>query len=115
MTSTRPVRLLSSVILATLTCAATLTAAPAFAQAVIVAPMAPPPPRVEVMPAPRNGYVWDQGRWRWGPWPLRVGAGPLATGARRLSLGAGSLGAARPELALGRRPLGMNRTRRGNP
>jgi hypothetical protein len=63
--------------------AAALTAAPAFAQAVIIAPMAPPPPRVEVMPAPRAGYVWDQGRWRWaqgryvwvpGHWqPVRVG------------------------------------------
>jgi hypothetical protein len=37
----------------------------AQAQAIIVAPMAPPPPRVEVMPAPRPGYVWDNGRWRW--------------------------------------------------
>ncbi|WGS54860.1 YXWGXW repeat-containing protein [Paraburkholderia sp. D15] len=62
---------------------AALTATPARAQAVIVAPMAPPPPRVEVVPAPRAGYVWDQGRWRWnhgryvwvpGHWqPVRVG------------------------------------------
>ena len=83
MTSTKPVRLLTSVLAAAITCAAALTAAPAFAQAVIVAPMAPPPPRVEVMPAPRSGYVWDQGRWRWehgryvwvpGHWqPVRVG------------------------------------------
>jgi hypothetical protein len=83
MTSTKPVRLLTSVLAAAITCAAALTAAPAFAQAVIVAPMAPPPPRVEVMPAPRAGYVWDQGRWRWdhgryvwvpGHWrPVRAG------------------------------------------
>ncbi|AXL49657.1 lipoprotein [Paraburkholderia caffeinilytica] len=83
MTSTRPARLLTSVLAAAITCVAALTAAPAFAQAVIVAPMAPPPPRVEVMPAPRAGYVWDQGRWRWdhgryvwvpGHWrPVRVG------------------------------------------
>jgi hypothetical protein len=65
MTSTKPLRLLTSVLAAALTCAATLTAAPAFAQAVIVAPMAPPPPRVEVMPAPRAGYAWDPGHWRW--------------------------------------------------
>lgn len=26
---------------------------------------APPPPRVEVMPAPRRGYVWAPGYWRW--------------------------------------------------
>jgi hypothetical protein len=83
MTSTKPVRLLTSVLAAAITCAAALTAAQAFAQAVIVAPMAPPPPRVEVMPAPRAGYVWDHGRWRWdhgryvwvsGHWqPVRVG------------------------------------------
>lgn len=83
MTSTKPVRLMTSVLAAAITCVAALTAAPAFAQAVIIAPMAPPPPRVEVMPAPRAGYVWDQGRWRWnhgryvwvpGHWqPVRVG------------------------------------------
>ncbi|QCP50836.1 hypothetical protein FAZ95_17765 [Trinickia violacea] len=36
----------------------------AFAQ-VVIAPMAPPPPRVEVVPGPRAGYVWDPGHWRW--------------------------------------------------
>jgi hypothetical protein len=76
-------RLVNCVLGVALGCAVSLTAAPAFAQAVIVAPMAPPPPRVEVMPAPRAGYVWDQGRWRWeqgryvwapGHWqPVRVG------------------------------------------
>ncbi len=55
----------------------------AFAQAVIVAPIAPPAPRYEVVPGPRAGYVWDHGRWRWnhgayvwvpGHWqPVRVG------------------------------------------
>ncbi|VVD32746.1 YXWGXW repeat-containing protein [Paraburkholderia dioscoreae] len=84
MTFTKPVRLLTSTLAVALTCAAaTLTAAPAFAQAVIVAPMAPPPSRVEVVPAPRVGYVWDQGRWHWdqghyvwvgGHWmPMRAG------------------------------------------
>ena len=24
-----------------------------------------PPPRVEVIPAPRTGYVWVNGHWRW--------------------------------------------------
>ena len=65
MTTTKPVRLLISALAAAITCAAALTAAPAFAQAVIVAPLAPPPPRVEVMPAPRAGYAWDPGHWRW--------------------------------------------------
>jgi len=46
-------------------CAAALATSAVFAQAVIVAPVAPPPPRVEVMPAPRAGYVWDQGHWHW--------------------------------------------------
>ena len=27
--------------------------------------VAPPAPRVEVMPAPRAGYVWAPGYWRW--------------------------------------------------
>jgi len=27
--------------------------------------IAPPPPRVEVIPAPRVGYVWAPGYWRW--------------------------------------------------
>ena len=46
-------------------CVAALATSAVFAQAVIVAPVAPPPPRVEVMPAPRAGYVWDQGHWHW--------------------------------------------------
>jgi WXXGXW repeat (2 copies) len=65
MTSTKPLRLLTTMLTAALTCTAALTATPVFAQAVIVAPMAPPPPRVEVMPAPRAGYAWDPGHWRW--------------------------------------------------
>ncbi len=24
-----------------------------------------PPPRVEVVPAPRPGYIWRPGHWRW--------------------------------------------------
>jgi hypothetical protein len=27
--------------------------------------VAPPPPRVEVVPAPRPGYVWAPGYWAW--------------------------------------------------
>jgi hypothetical protein len=40
-------------------------AAPAFAEVIVVAPSAPPVERVEVVPAPRAGYVWDKGHWRW--------------------------------------------------
>ncbi|RKP56039.1 YXWGXW repeat-containing protein [Pararobbsia silviterrae] len=36
------------------------------AEVVIVNPTAPPPvERVEVVPGPRAGYVWDKGHWRW--------------------------------------------------
>src|SRR3569623_872211 len=83
MTSKTPFHFGRNVLAVAATCAAALTAAPAIAQAVIIAPVAPPPPRVEVLPAPRAGYVWDQGRWRWrhgrykwapGHWqPLRAG------------------------------------------
>jgi len=31
----------------------------------IIVDVAPPPPRVEVVPAPRVGYVWAPGYWRW--------------------------------------------------
>ncbi|WP_408515401.1 YXWGXW repeat-containing protein [Paraburkholderia sediminicola] len=44
---------------------APIVASVAFAQAVIVAPSPPPAPRVEVLPAPRAGYAWDRGHWRW--------------------------------------------------
>jgi hypothetical protein len=27
--------------------------------------VAPPPPRYEVVPAPREGYYWAPGYWRW--------------------------------------------------
>jgi len=90
-------------------CMAALATSAVFAQAVIVAPFAPPPPRVEVMPAPRAGYVWDQGHWHWrhgryvwipGHWQVvRVGY-----------LGARALGGARPGLALGAGPLGVTCT-----
>jgi WXXGXW repeat (2 copies) len=60
-----------------------LVASISFAQEIIVAPIAPPPPRVEVVPGARPGYAWDHGHWRWdhgqylwapGHWqPVRVG------------------------------------------
>jgi hypothetical protein len=43
---------------------AMLVASTVFA-VVIVAPMAPPAPRVEPMPAARAGFVWDPGHWSW--------------------------------------------------
>jgi hypothetical protein len=41
---------------------AALATSAALAQTIIVAP---PAPRVEVVPPPRAGYVWDPGHWRW--------------------------------------------------
>lgn len=38
---------------------------PAMAQASIELNFGPPPPRYEVVPAPRHGYVWAPGYWHW--------------------------------------------------
>ena len=35
------------------------------ATAAVVVQVAPPPPRTEVVPAPRRGYVWVVGHWEW--------------------------------------------------
>jgi len=42
-------------------------ALPAYSQisAGLYVDLAPPPARVEVVPAPRVGYVWAPGYWRW--------------------------------------------------
>jgi WXXGXW repeat (2 copies) len=45
---------------------AALIATSALAQVTVVVPTAPPPPRVEVMPAPpRGGVVWQPGYYKW--------------------------------------------------
>jgi hypothetical protein len=48
-----------------LACAGALGTAPAFAAPSIFVQVAPPPPRQEVVPAPRRGYVWVPGHWQW--------------------------------------------------
>jgi len=45
--------------------AAAITAGSAFAQVNVFIGTPPPAPRVEVIPAPRAGYVWAPGFWRW--------------------------------------------------
>lgn len=35
------------------------------ASAAIIVQVAPPPPRTEVVPSPRRGYVWVGGHWGW--------------------------------------------------
>jgi hypothetical protein len=51
---------------------ASLAAAAAFAAipfpaaaAVVYLDVAPPPPRHEVIPAPRHGFAWEPGYWDW--------------------------------------------------
>jgi len=39
--------------------------APAQARVDFAVTGAPPPDRVEVVPAPRPGYTWDKGYWNW--------------------------------------------------
>ena len=42
------------------------TAVPVVSEAkTIIVEVAPPPARVEVVPAPRVGYVWAPGYWEW--------------------------------------------------
>ena len=41
------------------------TPAVAIAAVDVVVNVAPPAPRVEVVPAPRTGYVWAPGHWAW--------------------------------------------------
>ena len=38
---------------------------PAASTAQLIVQVAPPPPRVEVVPAPRRGMVWSPGHWEW--------------------------------------------------
>src|SRR5688572_15014145 len=38
---------------------------PTLAQASVELNFGPPPPRYEVVPAPRHGYVWAPGYWHW--------------------------------------------------
>jgi hypothetical protein len=47
--------------------AGTLTLAPAVSLAapVISIDIGPPPPRAEVVPPPRRGFVWAPGYWAW--------------------------------------------------
>ena len=54
-------------LLATLWLAAAAGLAPAVGSAAVLVDIdvAPPPPRVEVVPAARPGYVWAPGYWAW--------------------------------------------------
>ncbi|HEY2863736.1 MAG TPA: hypothetical protein VGK37_08985 [Casimicrobiaceae bacterium] len=53
------------ILLAALALGAATLALPSAAKTVVEIQVGPPPPRVEVVPAPRVGYVWAPGYWRW--------------------------------------------------
>lgn len=53
--------------------------------------VAPPPPRVEAVLAPRPGYVWAPGYWAWEGKPARLERRALSRGTSRVLLGAGAL------------------------
>lgn len=53
--------LMSSIIAASFAAAS----APSAAEVNIAVNIGPPPPRVEVVPAPRIGYLWVPGYWHW--------------------------------------------------
>jgi hypothetical protein len=59
--------MMKQVTLCALLAAATASFAPLAADAAINVDVriAPPAPRVEVVPAPRRGYVWAPGYWQW--------------------------------------------------
>jgi hypothetical protein len=48
-----------------LTVAAAIAPAISFSAVYLDVDIAPPAPRVEVVPAPRAGYVWAPGYWDW--------------------------------------------------
>ncbi len=53
------------VLLAAVALSAAMVSLPGTARTFVEIQVAPPAPRVEVVPAPRVGYVWAPGYWRW--------------------------------------------------
>ena len=58
-------KLLVSLMIAAGTIGAIAAPLPSVAAVGVFVDIAPPPPRVEVVPAPRVGYVWAPGYWDW--------------------------------------------------
>ena len=94
------------ILLAAVALSAAIVSLPGTARTFVEVQIAPPPPRVEVVPAPRVGYVWAPGYWRWNGhrhvWINGCGSASDAAGMGARRLGAGP---ERP-LAPGSRPLG---------
>jgi len=53
------------ILLAAIAVSAAMASLPVAARAIIDIEIAPPAPRVEVVPPPRVGYAWTPGYWRW--------------------------------------------------
>lgn len=53
------------ILLAAVALSAAIVSLPVAARTFVEIQVAPPAPRVEVVPAPRVGYVWAPGYWRW--------------------------------------------------
>jgi hypothetical protein len=53
------------ILLAAVALSAAFVSLPGTARTFVDIEIAPPPPRVEVVPGPRVGYVWAPGYWRW--------------------------------------------------
>jgi hypothetical protein len=53
------------ILLAAVALSAAFVSLPGTARTYVDITIAPPAPRVEVVPAPRRGYVWAPGYWRW--------------------------------------------------
>lgn len=58
-----PIALLAALV--ALGTAGCVVSGPPRGVAVVDVGVRPPPPRVVVVPAPRRGYVWAAGFWRW--------------------------------------------------
>ncbi|MCW5570832.1 MAG: YXWGXW repeat-containing protein [Steroidobacteraceae bacterium] len=59
----KPIALLA--VLISIGLAGCVVASPPRRVAVVEVDVRPPPPRVVVVPAPRRGYAWAAGFWRW--------------------------------------------------
>lgn len=58
-------KLLVCILLAAGTIGAALTPRPSLAVVDVWVNIGPPPARVEVVPAPRPGWIWSPGYWEW--------------------------------------------------
>src|ERR1044071_4636986 len=57
--------MLKKILLATMVAESVGISVPNVASAAVYVEVAPPAPRVEVVPAPRRGYAWVPGYWQW--------------------------------------------------